>query len=232
MFKSIFISMDSNYKYIVYKTTNLINGKIYIGCHKTLNLEDDYLGSGTMFKRALLKYGKENFKREILHQFNNAEEMYKKEAELVNESFVSSDDNYNLTYGGAGSWHFCNSQGKNLYGKNGDEDHGRKNLWKMDKLKPFLIENNLWEDWKRKVSSGLKETYAKEGFHWLGKKHKEESKRKIGLKNSIHQKGKNNSQFGTCWVYSDIEKKSLKIKRDDLNQYLNSGWIEGRKIKF
>ncbi len=50
---------------IIYKTTNLINGKIYVGYHNT-DINDGYLGSGTIFSKALKKYGKKNFVREVL----------------------------------------------------------------------------------------------------------------------------------------------------------------------
>lgn len=53
---------------IIYKTTNLINGKIYIG--KTVGTKKNYIGSGTAFKKATKKYGKENFKCEIIIQGN------------------------------------------------------------------------------------------------------------------------------------------------------------------
>jgi len=52
--------------YIIYKTTNLINGKIYVGQHKTDIKEDGYLGSGKLLRLAILKYGINNFIREIL----------------------------------------------------------------------------------------------------------------------------------------------------------------------
>ena len=45
---------------IIYKTTNLVNGKIYIG--KDSKNNPNYLGSGNLLKKALIKYGKENFK--------------------------------------------------------------------------------------------------------------------------------------------------------------------------
>jgi len=52
---------------IVYKTTNQITGKIYIGQHEQKTIEfDGYLGTGLYIKRAIKKYGKENFVRETI----------------------------------------------------------------------------------------------------------------------------------------------------------------------
>lgn len=55
--------------YLIYKVTNNINGKIYIGCHKTEDIEDSYMGSGKYLKRAIEKNGLENFTKEILYDF-------------------------------------------------------------------------------------------------------------------------------------------------------------------
>lgn len=60
------ITNGKNLKYIVYITTNLINYKKYIGSHVCKDLNDGYLGSGTSLIQAFKKYGKQNFKREIL----------------------------------------------------------------------------------------------------------------------------------------------------------------------
>lgn len=89
-------------KHIVYKTKNKINNKIYIGIHSTENINDNYLGSGRIFIKALKKYGKENFTKEILFICNTRKEALDKEAELVNEEFILNDNNYNCTLGGFG----------------------------------------------------------------------------------------------------------------------------------
>ena len=102
-------------KYIVYCTTCLANGKIYIGVHKTENPDifDGYIGNGisigyllknpkTAFQYALKKYGYNNFKRAILFIFDNEDDAYKKEAEIVTLDFVKRKDNYNTKLGGIG----------------------------------------------------------------------------------------------------------------------------------
>ena len=95
--------------HIIYKTTNLINDKIYIGYHKTEDLNDDYLGSGKILEIALKKYGKENFKKEILYIFPSREEALLKEAEIVNLEFVKSKNTYNIKIGGEGGWDYINN---------------------------------------------------------------------------------------------------------------------------
>ena len=83
--------------YTVYKITNKINGKYYIGKHQTTNLDDGYMGSGKLLKLAIKKYGIDNFTKEILFVFDNEQEMNDKEKELV----VVSEESYNLCEGGS-----------------------------------------------------------------------------------------------------------------------------------
>lgn len=87
-------------KYFIYKTTNLINNKTYIGIHKTENIDDGYIGSGSHFLRAVKKYGKDNFKREILEYCLSYEELLEKEKLYVNEDWIKDKSNYNLKTGG------------------------------------------------------------------------------------------------------------------------------------
>lgn len=85
-----------------YKITNNINGKFYYGVHSTNNLDDGYMGSGSYIKNAIKKYGIENFKKEILKFFENIDEMFDYESQLVNNDLVNNPNCYNLVNGGDG----------------------------------------------------------------------------------------------------------------------------------
>lgn len=102
-------------KYIVYKTTNKVNGYIYIGVHHTqtpynfdmylgngvfINKPDSYKKSKTAFQKAVTEFGTANFYRETLAVFDNIEEAYDLERQLVNEEFLSRPDVYNMVLGG------------------------------------------------------------------------------------------------------------------------------------
>lgn len=94
----------NSYKYnIIYKTTNIVNNKIYIGLHSTDNLEDGYIGSGNILKQAIKKYGKDKFTREVLYIFHNREMARIREAEIVDEEFCKRLDTYNIREGGGGA---------------------------------------------------------------------------------------------------------------------------------
>lgn len=90
--------------FTIYKITNLINGKIYVGAHKTSDLDDDYMGSGKLIKMAIEKYGLENFKKEYISIFDNENEMYKMESTIVDDAYLKNEDTYNLKKGGNGGW--------------------------------------------------------------------------------------------------------------------------------
>lgn len=86
--------------HFVYKITNLVNQKYYIGVHSTNNIEDGYMGSGTAIKNAIQKYGIENFKREILEFVETAEEKWLAEIKHVTLDVVRDENSYNMAPGG------------------------------------------------------------------------------------------------------------------------------------
>lgn len=86
-------------KFTVYKILNLTTNEYYIGVHKTSNPNDNYLGSGLHIKNQVKKYGKENFKKEILFEFDKEEDAFQKEIELVNANIT---DNLCLNIGPGG----------------------------------------------------------------------------------------------------------------------------------
>jgi len=208
----------------IYKITNLVNNKIYIGKHSCDLLNDNYMGSGKLINLAINKYGLEKFKKEILFIFDNEKDAYEKEKDIVNEDFVSRKDTYNLITGGD-SFEAINSNLELRKAKNRKAAISmNKKTWKD----PEFRERNrlrMIEQSKRLHSDGIINAPD-----WTGKKHKEESKIKIGRKNSISQKGEKNSQYGTCWIFHD-DFGNKKIKKEELYNYINDGWIKGRKIK-
>lgn len=85
----------------IYKITNLVNGKIYIG--KDTTSDKNYYGSGVLIKKAIKKYGKNNFKKEILENCISNDELCEREKYWI-EYFNSTDLNvgYNISKGGDG----------------------------------------------------------------------------------------------------------------------------------
>jgi hypothetical protein len=95
-----FGSINKCMSYILYRTTNLINGKYYVGVSNGNN--PSYKGSGTALLNAIKEYGSKNFKREVIESFDTEAEAFAREAEIVNEAFVSNRNTYNIKVGGKG----------------------------------------------------------------------------------------------------------------------------------
>ena len=215
--------------YLVYKTTNLVNGKIYIGKHETDNLDDGYLGSGNLLRRAIEKYGRENFKREILFECSTIEEMNAKEAELVNEEFLKRDDVYNIKLGGQGGWDYVVENRLNTNPKsNSIGAQAYVNRLRSDKnFRKEVI--SRWLAIVKKARMEHPEKFRTNGFQ--GKHHTEETKRKI--RESIGDKtGEKNNAFGTVWIYNESLEQNKKVKKEEAETFLKQGWKLGRKMTF
>jgi hypothetical protein len=206
---------QKKYHYI-YKTTNIINGKYYIGMHSTDNLNDGYIGSGKRLWYSIKKYGKENFKCEILEMLPDRFSLKEREKEVVNESILKEKMCMNLKLGGDGG--FVDDEHKKKFHRNG----GIATIHLLKMYADEHLKKMKTDDEYRKKFSNI----FKGNRNWVGKHHTEESKRKIGNANSLIQKGSNNSQYGTRWITNGNENK--KIKKEE---QIPNGWRLGRQLK-
>ena len=207
-------------KYIVYKVENKINKKIYIGVHKTENINDEYLGSGDLIIKAITKYGKENFKKTIISIFDKEKDAYFFESQIINNEFIKNPNTYNIRLGGDGG-----SGGKRVHKKISESLKGRRRWW--DTKSKSQIQKII-----NKRINTIYEKYGKDGFSTFSdRQHTEETKNKMKLSHKGKHKGIKNSQYGTVWIYSEKLKINKKIKKSELDTWKADGWKKGRKYK-
>lgn len=201
--------------YFIYKITNKLNNMVYIGVHKTKNIYDGYMGSGTKIREAVAEYGIEHFDKEILEFFDNEVDMYKKEKNLVNEEFVRDKNSYNVAIGGKGGGFTLEDQKKG-WCKHNDVmivKYGDNYQNVISRLGVNTLEKKYGNDWPSIIGRmgriKYNELYSNGPF--FGKKHKQESKEKMSKKMKIKAKGSGNSQYGTMWITNgEINKKVKK----------------------
>lgn len=195
-------------QYFIYLTTNLYNGKKYIGKHYGF-IDDNYLGSGKLLQRAIKKYGKENFCREILDFSLTEEENCEKEKYYIalfnaceNEMF------YNIHEGGAGgnttkgwseeeriAYSLALSKkyaGKNnpMYGiKRSEEWKQRHSYWAKNIRDNSVYRTPEYKEKMSKLTSG-------ENNGMYGKHHTEESKQKMSEHSKGLTAGEKNGMYG------------------------------------
>lgn len=208
--------------HFIYKITNTKNGNYYIGMHSTDRLEDNYMGSGVRVRNSIRKHGLEFHTKEILEFLEDRESLKRREKEIVNESLLKDSKCLNLQLGGEGG--FINETHMKKCGSAGNQKMIL--LCKDSSYKEeFTKKCKSSETWKRLHEEG-KFTYD----NFRGKNHKDESKRMIGEKNSNHQKGEKNSQFGKVWIKNEKLNLDMKTSKERLEEYLSSGWERGRII--
>ena len=204
--------MNNEMHFIIYQITNLVNGKIYIGKHKTNNLDDGYMGSGTLLKRAIEKYGIENFKKEILFECSSDEELFNKEQELVNEEFVARADTYNLKVGGDGGFDYINSKKLNTIGIN--EVNKKKQNNKFGQC--YVVRNKILldKDYANEFSKRIKDG--------LLRRMKENP-------NKFNQRGENNNMFGRRKMINSITNETKYVIPEEFELYLKKGFTFSKR---
>lgn len=179
------------------------------------------MGSGKILKHAINKHGIENFQKEYLAIFDNAEDMFKMESELVNEEFVHSSDSYNLKEGGHGGWDYVNSIfdpririNNSIFGRN---------ALKIKRVNPEYrkAQNKIFSDNIKKSYADGKLNHSRRTFS--GKNHSDKTKKQMSASHKGKHIGPANSQFGTMWITDRVSNK--KISKEDL---IPEGWMKGR----
>lgn len=219
---------------IIYKTTNLINGKIYIG-QDTKN-DQNYLGSGKIIKEANKKYGKKNFTKEIIEICNNQDELNSREIYWIDKLESRNNEiGYNILSGGLGSTGFKQSVETIEKIKENNRSENFKKIMSSPEVSKKISEGqknsdakkNLHksQEYREKMSKSLKnrifsDDHRKKLSESLKGKKKSEIHSKnlsISLKNSEKIKGENNPFYGKKHSLETIEKirETIKNKNND-----------------
>lgn len=186
----------------IYKTTNLVTGKIYIGQKKSKRFKGNaYLGSGKKLKDAINKYGKDAFNVELLEEIDCLEKMDDREIYWISYyDSTNKDIGYNMSNGGNVN-RALSGENHPLYHK-GHTLESRKKMSDSHKGVPLSKEHI-----QRRVES-------RKGYH-----HSDETKRKISKSNSLVKQN-------SIWVNDGIHCK--QIKKEELDTYLKLGFVRGR----
>ena len=200
-------------KYIIYKTTNLLNGMYYIGCHQTNDLDDGYLGSGKHLKRAIKKYGHTNFKFEILYSVPTKNEMFELERRIVNEDLVKDPLTYNLKIGGSGG-------NPGIVGAFKGRKHSKESI---EKIRQSASKQIASAETKKKIS----ENNAMKNNPEIRKKVSDSLTGRVC--SDEHRKKVAEANLGKVLVNNGIIAK--RISSSELEFYINKNWARGRLPK-
>lgn len=183
----------------VYITTNLINGKQYIGEHSTDNINDNYLGSGNILKSSIKKYGKTNFNRQILEYFDNKDDAFNLQEKYINEYNTCKPNGYNISPKGGHGVRGCFSE---------------KSIEKMRKANKGQIP---WSKGRKNLWNHTEETKERMKKIHTGKKMSDESKEKNRIKHlkenlsleTIEKMKKSKSGKKRLWNHTEESKKKI-----------------------
>ncbi len=215
--------------HIVYRVTNLINGKYYVGYHKTDDPNDSYLGSGTVIRRAIAKYGVENFQKKVLHTFSNAKDAFAKEKELVQQC-LNDPLCYNLNKGGHGGFDYILRHGLIPKGRTGslNPHFGRKQTKKCREAVAKANQNRTWSQSSRnklgKAHTGLTHKLSAKGRQQIKTSVAKGNRARVWSQSSKDKLAVTQQQLR--WIHRGG--KTTKISASKLSVFLAAGWAIGR----
>lgn len=199
----------------IYKTTNLINGKIYIGKHRAKQFDIKYFGSGIILKNAIKKYGIENFVCEMLESCDSLAQLNEREVYWI-EKFNSqrAEIGYNISNGGDG----LSPMPEHVKDKIRQANLGKKySLASREKRRKSNLGKHHLNSEQIKL---LAEARRKSGCYSKRKPMAEETKRKISAANKHPN--------GYVWINDGANNK--KVLKADANNYLVNGFVLGRIV--
>lgn len=219
----------------IYKTTNLVDGKIYIGQKKSPKfLGKGYLGSGKVLKQAVSKYGEDNFKVELIEEIDCVEKMDEREIYWIAQyNATNREIGYNRSKGGNVNRTMV-GENNPFYGKHHSEET-RKKMSEHNSL--YMLGKHHSEETKQKISDSNKGKYVSDetkkklsenakhndNYGMKGKHHNDEVREKI----SSAKKGKPSHAKDSVHITNDVEDKMVHL--EELDYYLSQGWRLGRK---
>jgi hypothetical protein len=218
--------MTNRQYHYIYRTTCIVTGKYYLGMHSTYDLNDGYIGSGKLLGRSVNVHGKENHVCAILEHYFSREWLREREAELVCAEMLTDPMCMNISLGGS-SWpnNIINADSCRQTAKN--KISQQRQQWLRDNDPEWAKQTKT-----NRSSAGIANLPGTPPPSFKGKNHTEETKKKIGDNVSKSARGTGNSQYGTMWIFSEIEKRTIKINREDIDLWLSRNWKLGRKMKF
>ena len=216
--------------YIIYETTNLINDKIYVGQHEIkpyTSVTDKYLGSGKIFKRALNKYGKENFKRTIIEFCTSANINEREIYWIAQLSATNKDIGYNIVRGGNGGNNIIWSdekrkefsekrKGTMLGNKNPNYD----NRWSDDQKERLRLKKLGHKQSEKTIAKRVTKTKGQKRSCECVNKNTEKLRKLKEENPDIFSSGKN-----TMWMNNGNINKRVKLK--DICEYELKGFKKG-----
>ena len=207
----------------VYLTTNLINGKKYIGQHKYTKpeLDPNYIGSGVLLHKAINKYGIENFKCEILECCDTKEFLTEKEIYYINLYSADKDINFYNIDSGKGNTHNydCSESTKNILSRIQSNHRTINNGIEQKVINVENVDEYINSGWSL---GRLEQDYSKRILKFKNTHYSENYKEKLkSWKSNISK-----SITGRKWVKNDFEEKQIDLK--DLDYYLSNGYSLGR----
>lgn len=197
--------ISRRYGYI-YITENLINGKCYIGQHKSKTFDKSYKGSGVYLTRSIEKYGWENFRTYIIEWVESIEELNSREVYWINLFDAVNDSMfYNLALGGMGgdTYSFLSESDKNRIKEITKRVHTGKVVSEETSRKRVETFKRNFKGISDETRRRLRESSTGENNGFYNKTHSDEVRKVIGDKS----RGRRSKMKGK--KFSDESKKNM-----------------------